>query len=74
MLTDGKLAYVTFVHQGPLKAKFLATGSIKDAPKVDDDTAAELAIATTDISQGNIHGECSTRAVATATGISHMTV
>ena len=57
-----------------LSAKFLATGSVKDAtrsgrPKLDDDTAAELAIATTDISQGNIHGECSTRAVAAATGI-----
>ena len=38
-----------------LSAKFLATGSVKDAtrsggPKLDDDTAAELAIATTDIS------------------------
>ena len=37
-----------------LSAKFLATGSIKDAPrsgppKMDDDTAAELAIATTEI-------------------------
>ena len=58
-----------------ISAKFLATGSVKDAtrsgrPKLDDDTAAELAIATTDISQGNIHGECSTRAVAAATGIS----
>ena len=50
-----------------LSAKFLATGSGR--PKLDDDTAAELAIATTDISQGNIHGECSTRAVAATTGI-----
>src|SRR5689334_16193611 len=49
-----------------LSAKFLAIGF--GQPKLDDDTAAELAITTTDISRGNIHGEYSTRAVAAATG------
>lgn len=62
-----------------LIAKFERTGSVTDAPrsgrpKISDDVAIEISLASAEISLQNSHGESSTQAVATATGIPKTTV